>query len=98
VLSDFLYGRFPPALKTATDAWLATRPLQNPEAPSSPFVMPDYQVSERAEADRWQTEADAQWLKSRPVMPGNLESAQQARAKRPGKDQADDAHQLDQDI
>lgn len=63
-LSDFLYQRFPPALKTATDAWLATQPLQNPAAPSSPFVMPEYQVSEQAEADRWQAEADAQWLKA----------------------------------
>lgn len=62
LLSDFLYQRFPPALKTATDAWLATKPLQNPDAPSSPFVMPEYQLSERAEEARWQAEADAKWL------------------------------------
>lgn len=64
LLSDFLYQRFPPALKSATDAWLATQPLQNPEAPSSPFVMPEYQIAEQAEAERWQAEADAQWLKA----------------------------------
>lgn len=64
LLSDFLYQRFPPALKSATDAWLATQPLQNPEAPSSPFVMPEYQVSEQAESDRWQAEADAQWTQA----------------------------------
>jgi hypothetical protein len=48
VLSDFLYQRFPPELKSATDAWLATKPLQNPDAPASPFVMPEYVLEENA--------------------------------------------------
>jgi hypothetical protein len=61
LLTDFLYQRFPPALKTATDAWLATTPLQNPEAPSSPFVMPEYQLAAQVEAARWEAEAAAQW-------------------------------------
>lgn len=64
LLTDFLYRRFPPALKTATDAWLATQPLKNPAAPSSPFVMPEYQLSEQAEAVRWEAEASAQWIKA----------------------------------
>lgn len=64
LLADFLYRRFPPALKTASDAWLATQPLQNPEAPASPFVMPEYQLVEQAEAARWQAEAAAQWEKA----------------------------------
>ncbi|MFN8481508.1 MAG: hypothetical protein U0768_00450 [Anaerolineae bacterium] len=57
-LADFLYKRFPPALKTATDAWLATKPLQNPDAPSSPFVMPEYVLDEQQKATELSTEAD----------------------------------------
>ncbi len=63
-LADFLYQRFPPALKKATDAWIATQPLQNPDAPTSPFAMPDYQLSEREEAARWEAEAAAQLAKA----------------------------------
>jgi hypothetical protein len=59
LLTDFLYQRFPPALRIATDAWLATEPLQNPDAPSSPFVMPTYQLVERDEAAHWEAEASA---------------------------------------
>jgi hypothetical protein len=49
-LADFLYQRFPAELKTATDAWLATKPLTNPDAPLSPFDMAEYVLPERAEA------------------------------------------------
>jgi hypothetical protein len=59
LLTDFLYQRFPPALRTAMDAWIATEPLQNPQAPSSPFVMPEYQLPESDEAVRWEAEAGA---------------------------------------
>jgi hypothetical protein len=44
-LADFLYQRFPPEMKTATDAWMATKPLQDPQAPSSPVVMPEYKLA-----------------------------------------------------
>ena len=50
-LADQFYRRFPPTLKAATDAWLATRPLENPTAPGSPFDLPQYRVAEREEAD-----------------------------------------------
>ncbi len=59
MLAGFLYQRFPPALKSATDAWIATQPLQNPDAPSSPFAMSEYQLVEREEAARWEAEAGA---------------------------------------
>lgn len=49
-LADFLYNRFPATLKTATDAWLALTPLQNPDAPLSPFDMPEYVLPEQTEA------------------------------------------------
>jgi hypothetical protein len=44
-LATFYYERFRPETRPAVDAWLATQPLQNPEAPPSPFQMPEYQVS-----------------------------------------------------
>jgi hypothetical protein len=59
-LADFLYQRFPPELKTATDAWLATEPRTNPDAPPSPFAMPEFVVAQSTEASRWDAEATAQ--------------------------------------
>jgi hypothetical protein len=50
---DFLYARFRPEMKVALDAWLATKPLQNPNAPPSPFAMPDYSLQARKESDRY---------------------------------------------
>lgn len=45
-LADFLYERFPAELQTATAAWLATDPYSNPDAPASPFEMPEYHLPE----------------------------------------------------
>ncbi len=55
--ANFLLDRFPPPLKVAMNAWLATRPLTNPNAPPSPFAMKEYQVPEVAEARRLEEEA-----------------------------------------
>ena len=44
-LADFLFQRFRPEFKVATEAWLATRPLKNPSAPSSPFIMKEYSIA-----------------------------------------------------
>lgn len=43
--ADFLFQRFRPELKAATEAWLKTNPLKNPDAPSSPFSMKEYSYS-----------------------------------------------------
>jgi hypothetical protein len=51
-LADFLYNRFPPELRKATDDWLKTEPLKNPDAPRSPFDMPSYQVAEQVKAQQ----------------------------------------------
>jgi hypothetical protein len=51
-LADFLYRRFPPELKSATDAWLAEDPFNNPDAPSSPFKMPEYRLPEQLAAEQ----------------------------------------------
>jgi hypothetical protein len=45
-LAEFLHARMRPEAQTAVNAWLATHPLKNPNAPSSPFVMPDYQLED----------------------------------------------------
>ena len=51
-LSGFLYQRFRPEFRPAMDVWLATDPAGNPDAPATPFDMPEYQVAEFAEAER----------------------------------------------
>jgi hypothetical protein len=51
VLSDFLLARFPPRLKGPVTAWLAMRPLKNPAAPSSPFVMKEYHLAATDQAE-----------------------------------------------
>ena len=49
-LATFYYERFRPEALTAVDAWLATQPLKNPDAPPGPFQMPEYQVSQAEQA------------------------------------------------
>ena len=57
-LADFYYKRFRPEFEPAVEAWVATRPLQNPDAPLTPFAMPEYQVAARAEAAALEAEAE----------------------------------------
>ena len=57
-LADFYFARFRPEFKPAVDAWVATRPLQNPDAPLTPFRMPEYKVAARAEAALLEAEAE----------------------------------------
>jgi hypothetical protein len=57
-VSGFLYGQFRPEFVVAMDAWLATRPFINAEAPATPFAMPEYEVAEAAEAEELQQLAD----------------------------------------
>jgi hypothetical protein len=56
-MAQFLDRRFPPELRSAMRAWLATKPLQNPHAPSSPFVMPQYSPRAKALAANFQRDA-----------------------------------------
>lgn len=58
-LSTFLYLRMRDEFKPALDAWLATDPVNNVDAPPSPFAMDEYRVEARVEADRFQDEAEA---------------------------------------
>ena len=58
-LAGFYEARFRPEFKVAFDAWLATDPRNNPEAPKSPFSMPEYSLERAQEADRLEQEAAA---------------------------------------
>jgi hypothetical protein len=57
-VSSFLFLRMRPDFRPALDAWLATDPTNNPDAPATPFVMNEYVVPELLEADRLAVEAD----------------------------------------
>jgi hypothetical protein len=49
-LSEFLLARMRPEMREAVRAWMATEPLKNPRAPSTPFVMPQYRAKMDDEA------------------------------------------------
>lgn len=63
-LSGLLHLRFRPEFRVAMDAWLNTSPLTNPDAPPTPFAMPEYEVAEEGEAERLETEADANYARA----------------------------------
>ena len=57
-LTEFYETRFRAEFKPAFAAWLATKPLTNPDAPPTPFVMPQYKVAAEQEAARLDAEAE----------------------------------------
>jgi hypothetical protein len=59
VLSGFLYQRFRPEFKVAVDAWIATRPRLNANAPPTPFAMPEYQLAAAKESKRLDQQAES---------------------------------------
>jgi hypothetical protein len=52
-LADFYVARFRPEFNVAFEAWLATDPRNNPEAPQSPFSMPEYELRLSQNADNY---------------------------------------------
>ena len=58
-LSDFYRRRFREEFQPAFDAWVATRPRINRDAPLSPFAMPEYKLASSAEADKLEATAAA---------------------------------------
>ena len=58
MLADFYRTRFRAEFRPAVEAWIATRPLKNPNAPLTPFAMPEYQLAATAEADRLDKQAE----------------------------------------
>jgi hypothetical protein len=63
-VADFLEARFPEPLATAFDAWVALAPLTNPDAPLSPFDMPEYAIPELAQAQDADGRADAKFAQA----------------------------------
>ena len=57
-VAQFYQQRFRPEFQPAFDAWMATRPFDNPDAPRTPFVMPEYQVAANADAARLDGQAE----------------------------------------
>jgi hypothetical protein len=57
-LADFYFRRFRKEFKPAVNAWLATRPLSNANAPLTPFAMPQYRLAARADAERLDRRAE----------------------------------------
>jgi hypothetical protein len=57
-LADFYFKRFRAEFKPAVDAWIATTPRKNPDAPLTPFAMPEYKLAAAEEAERLDAEAE----------------------------------------
>jgi hypothetical protein len=51
--------RFRPEFRVAFDAWLATDPFRNPQAPPGPTYMPQYKLADQAKAEALDREAEA---------------------------------------
>jgi hypothetical protein len=57
-LQNFYQNRFRPEFLSAFDAWIATDPINNPDAPKSPFSMAEYQLEEENLAFQLEKEAE----------------------------------------
>jgi hypothetical protein len=64
-LADFYFKRFRAEFKPAVEAWVATRPRHNPDAPLTPFAMPEYRLQARVDADELAATAEAWTAKAR---------------------------------
>ena len=56
-LADFYQSRFRAEFQPAFEAWIATTPRVNPDAPPSPFAMPEYTRANDEAADAAQVRA-----------------------------------------
>jgi hypothetical protein len=54
--------RFRPAYKVAFDAWMATHPFTNPNAPAGPAYMPQYKLTGQTESVKLDAAADAYYV------------------------------------
>ncbi len=62
-LADFYQVRFRDEFKPAFEAWLATNPINNPDAPATPFSMPEYKLSLAEKAIQLEVEAEETYAK-----------------------------------
>jgi hypothetical protein len=57
--AEFFVDRFRDEFRTAYDAWHATNPLTDPDAPTTPFAMKEYQVEAENDAAELDKQAEA---------------------------------------
>jgi hypothetical protein len=55
--AEVLRGRFRDEMQPAFAAWLTTDPLNDPDAPATPFELPEYRLASAAEASELETRA-----------------------------------------
>ena len=58
-LSGFIYNRMRDEFKPAIEEWIALEPLDNPDAPATPFDLPSYRPADEATSQRLTKEAEA---------------------------------------
>jgi hypothetical protein len=58
-LATFYRKRFRAEFQPAFQAWIATKPRTNPDAPLSPFAMPQYKLDATTQADSLEAQAAA---------------------------------------
>jgi hypothetical protein len=58
-LARFYRERFRPEFQPAFDAWIATHPLMSPDAPLTPFELPQYRLAETTESEAQNAQATA---------------------------------------
>ena len=56
-LTTFYRNRFRDEFVPAFEAWVATRPRENPKAPRSPFELPEYRLAANEEAEALEQQA-----------------------------------------
>jgi hypothetical protein len=59
-LADFYFKRFREEFRPAVNAWIATRPLKNANAPLTPFAIPQYKLAASAESEQLDAQAEVQ--------------------------------------
>ena len=58
-VADFYVDRFREEFRPAYEAWIAEQPLTNTDAPSTPFVMEEYEVAAKKQAEVLDAAAEA---------------------------------------
>ncbi|MEJ2482354.1 MAG: hypothetical protein P8049_04345 [Gemmatimonadota bacterium] len=64
-LQEFYLQRFRPGMRVAVDAWLATDPMNNPDAPPHPFVLPEYRIEQDSLALAERRRSEESWRLAR---------------------------------
>jgi ferric-dicitrate binding protein FerR (iron transport regulator) len=57
-LADFYAARFRPEFEPTFNAWIATNPFTDPDAPLTPFMMQEYRLDADAQAEQLDQEAE----------------------------------------